>query len=268
MSYGVPLGGWPRHPTINITWEASVNGADARFKGAIQQAVNNVTSQIFDSGTYLWTVGYGTLHGVAMSGGLGASEDPSTPVAYSTIAAKLTANAKSANALSAVASLPGSWTGTTKITLMQYRLFGLGAVGQSYSGFSSSASWAYDGNPSGSQYDLISVAMHELTEVMGRLCGADSWYNVPDLYCFQSAGVRNTGNSFSSPNPRYFSADNGTTSLNSYNKSLGAGDAGDWVVGAAPHSPFEVTGTIGAAISLQPGDLILLDCLGWPSVPL
>src|SRR5436305_236970 len=83
--------------------------------------------------------------------------------------------------------------------------------------------------PAAASYDFNGVVLHEFTEAMGRILlvgqsiNSAPAYDAYDLFHYASPGVR----SFSGATPGYFSVDNGTTNLGSFNTASG-GDAGDW----------------------------------------
>jgi len=98
-----------------------------------------------------------------------------------------------------------------------------------------------------SQLDLQSAALHEISEVLGRI-GIEGTISVIDpnnipipiytpLDLFNFAG---TGNLALSPSGGYFSTDNGHTNLGWFNNNP-YGDIGDW---ASDQTPFQA-GTHG-----------------------
>ena len=86
-------------------------------------------------------------------------------------------------------------------------------------------------------YDLQSVAMHEIDEVLGiggagsRLPTTNSSLGPLDLFLYSAVGVRSFTTSSSAT--AYFSINGGTNDLVNFNQTAGA-DYGDWASGAAP----------------------------------
>jgi hypothetical protein len=131
-------------------------------------------------------------------------------------------------------------------------------------GFANDANYTFDPNHRtvSGKYDLIGVAEHEITEVMGRttynLNG--SGYYVPyDLFRFTSSGVRSFDPYASDV---YFSIDDGVTPLKYFYNDVNSGDIQDWASGATPDS-FDAFVSDGNELSLSAADLIAVDILGY-----
>jgi len=122
-------------------------------------------------------------------------------------------------------------------------------------------SWSYSvtATPGSSQFYLVGVLEHEISEILGRssYLNARGEYGIMDLYRYAGAGVRQTGTG----GPAYFSTNGGATDLGNWN-TLSAGDIGDWAssVGADAFLAFSPSGQL---TGLTPRDLTLLASLGW-----
>ena len=105
-------------------------------------------------------------------------------------------------------------------------------------------SWNLKANTTGqntdtspSQFDLQSVALHEISEVLGRIgmegatvINNHATYTPLDLFNFASSGGLAL-----SPSSGYFSTDNGTTHLGLFNNSASnGGDIADWASYQSP----------------------------------
>lgn len=258
---------------INITWDSSVQSAPSGFTAAVTAAAQYLESQLVDPVTLNISVGYGEVNGTSLgSNVLGESESYLSSYSYSSLRSALAAGATSADDQSAVASLPASapvggqfWT-----TTAQAKALGLAAAtGTStdgYIGFSSSLPFTYNdssGIASGT-YDFNGVALHEMTEVMGRMlftgatvAGYANSYTLLDLMHYSSAGTRN----FLASTPGYFSVDSGQTNLGDFNTASG-GDAGDWS-STMGYNSFDAFSSSGIVNPVTTNDLREIDAIGW-----
>ena len=122
-------------------------------------------------------------------------------------------------------------------------------------------SWSYSATavPGSSQYYLVGVLEHEITEVMGRTSylNVRGEHAVMDLLRYKGSGQRQTGTG----SPAYFSTDGGATNLNNWNTNL-SGDIGDWAssAGADAFLAFNPAGQING---LSGTDITLMSAIGW-----
>jgi hypothetical protein len=133
-------------------------------------------------------------------------------------------------------------------------------------------------NPS--DYDIQSVAMHEIDEVLG-IGGAGSMLasgttgpvGSLDLFRYSAPGVRSyTTSTTATP---YFSINGGVTDLVHFNQYGNQSDYGDWADGVSPadgqgNSPAQVQdafGGPGVDVNLGPNELTALDIVGWNLTP-
>jgi hypothetical protein len=115
-------------------------------------------------------------------------------------------------------------------------------------------------------YDLQTVAMHEIDEVLGLgstmgqgLAAPYSTYPSPeDLFRYDSTGKRSF--TTASTATAWFSLD-GTTHLDQFNNNAGAGDYGDWV-NTSTVQVQDVTASVGKTASLNV-ELRALDVIGY-----
>jgi hypothetical protein len=258
---------------INITWDSSAASAPTAFKTAIINAVQYLESQFTDPVTINIDVGYGEVAGTSLgSSALGSSESYLSSYSYTALRNALASDATSADDASALASLAATApvSGTFWTTTAEAKALGLAAATGSsldgYIGFSSSLPFSYTdtGGVTAGTYDFNGVALHELTEVMGRMLltgatvgSAQSSYDLLDLFHYSAAGVRD----FSAGAPGYFSANGGSTSLGSFN-TVSGGDAGDWASSVANDS-FDAFSNSGVVNAVSTNDLRELDVLGW-----
>ena len=102
---------------------------------------------------------------------------------------------------------------------------------------------------------------------MGRVSdlGTGGEYTVTDLYRYSSPGVRDltTGGNGSTA---YFSINNGTTNLGSWNNQISNGDLGDWYPqgpGPGGNDAYNDYSNPGVMNSVSPTDILLMQALGW-----
>lgn len=266
------------HLTINLIFDQSALAGPSAMRTAVQTCATQMQNIIYSPLTVNIDVGWGGMGGSPTTADtIGvtnfASNYNTTPfnATYAQVKAALIANAKSANALAAVVTLPGSDpAGTGVYQLNPNQAYNYGLVSQpgaqtQWMGFATTVAWNYTSNPGPTEYDFIAACLHELSETLGRYsvyCTVSSIFSAIDLYRFSSNGVRGL-----SGGNTYFSINSGLTNLHSYQNSVcgAGGDAGDWAGSQSPISPFDINPTQGSAEPMQSFDLILLDILGWSS---
>jgi Carboxypeptidase regulatory-like domain len=117
------------------------------------------------------------------------------------------------------------------------------------------------------KYDYIGVALHEFTEIMGRIglmgedLGAGSpSYMIMDLFHFTAANTRG----LSSGPGRSFSVNNGTNLLKSFN-GIAGGDLQDWASGS--NDAFNAFSSSGIKNDLTAVDVRVMDAIGYNLSP-
>ena len=257
--------------TININWDSSVSSAPSGFTTAVTAAAQYLESLFSDPITVTIDVGYGEVAGNALgSNALGESESFLSSYSYGTLVNALGANATTAAASSAVASLPATSpvNGTFWTTSAQAKALGLatGTGLDGYVGFSSSLPFTYnDANGvAAGTYDFNGVALHEMTEIMGRLLltgstlgGTANNYMLYDLFHYSAPGVRD----FSASTPGYLSDNGGTTSLAAFN-TVSGGDAGDWA-SSVTNDAVDAFSNSGVVNTFSSVDQTAMNVLGW-----
>lgn len=261
---------------INITYDSSVNSAPAGFEAGVTAAVQYLESEFTNPVTINIDVGYGEVHGQSLgSDALGESSASYVSESYSAVRSALLAE-----------GAPGASTlpvnspdqGTLEMSTAEAKALGLMSSNASidgYVGFSSQAnifSYANGSVPPSSEYYFIGVVEHEITEDMGRvslLDGQPSYYSAMDLFRYSSPGVRDltTGGAGSTA---YFSIDNGTTNLGSWNNDPENGDLGDWYGNNIPNGgddAFNDYSNPGVIDSVSGSDVTLMNALGWETGP-
>lgn len=134
------------------------------------------------------------------------------------------------------------------------------------------------------KYDLVSVAMHEIDEVLGiggtgsristNAGGLATSVGALDLFRYSGLGIRSYTNDANTVS--YFSIDGGKTPLVHFNQSPD-GDFADWGDGVTPadgqgNTPPQVQDAFGGTSSeaepnLGPNELEALDVIGWNLTP-
>jgi hypothetical protein len=262
--------------TINVTYDSSVTniGTLAQVQTAFGAAVQTIQSLYTNAITINIGV-YGPNAGHFGSISLGQSYFSLTGnFTYSQIVSALRTARTTMTDSNAVASLPaGDPTGGSQPWLVGFAeakaLGGLGGISANDPGsdgevgFASGTAYTFDPNNRAvaGKYDFIGVALHEITEVMGRSTFGlnGSGYYVPyDLFRFTSSGVRSFDPNASGA---YVSVDNGVTALKFFNPNNG-GDIQDWTT-SSPHDSFDAFIPSGVKGILSAADMTTLDILGY-----
>ncbi len=261
---------------INITWDSSVSAAPAAFTTAVLNAAQYLELQFTNAATINITVGYGEVDGTPLAADvLGFNQSMLSPYSYRSLVSALSTDATSSVDMEAVASLPSTapvggtfWTTTAEAKALGLSTRTTGIDG--YVGFSSETPWTY-GDTAGvapGTYDFNGIALHELTEVMGRIlltgttiAGVPNSYTLMDLFHYQAPRVRE----FSAGTAGYFSADGGTTSLGAFN-TVSSGDTWDWA-SSVTNDLFDAFSSSGVVNPVSPNDLSVMDVIGWNRAP-
>jgi hypothetical protein len=254
---------------INLIYDSSVITAPSGFTTALQYVVNYYESVFTNNITINIDVGYGEINGQQLqSNALGESEASQyVSASYSSVKSALQAEgAPGASTL----PLSSPVSSTLSMSLAEAQALGLSANDGSldgYIGFGKTFPFSYDpiATPASNQYYFTGVAEHEISEVMGRVSFLSSPYAPIDLYRYSSPGVHDLtpGGSGSTA---YFSIDNGTTNLGSWNNQNSNGDLTDWYPqGPAPggHDAFNDFSNAGVINVVSSNDVTLMAALGW-----
>ena len=257
---------------FNITYDSSTAGAPADFFTAFNYAANFYQSAFSDPVTINVQVGWGQINGGSLTpGDLGQSLTFQQGFyTYSQMKTALIGDAKTDSDALAVANLPVSYPVSGSNFVMSNAeakalglLAGNATALDGFIGFDSTASFTFDPNNRAvsGKYDFIGLAGHEISEVMGRYGlgqnGASSGRFSPiDLFRYSSAGVLDT----TPANGDYFSIDSGITNINTYN-GTGGGDLSDWA--GLTLDPYNAFLTPAQQLSESPGDMTLMDVIGW-----
>jgi outer membrane biosynthesis protein TonB len=269
--------------TLNLTFDsdsvflnAGLSSTDiANMKAAASYAASQFTNNFNDNVHVNIRV-----TAVRGTGTLGQSDTFLTSVSsYTSMRNAFSSDAKTADdatAIGAGGSLPASDPiGTTHnymVTTSEAKALGLAPDDFSNDGtftFGGGFSYTYDpaNRAVSGKIDFIGVAMHEFSEIMGRiplmgqnLDGAPD-YMLMDLFHYSGPGSRglNTGPG------RFFSIDNGTTLLKSFNNANANGaDPQDWASGT--NDAFNAFSSSSVQNDLSDVDLRVMDTIGYDRV--
>ncbi len=110
------------------------------------------------------------------------------------------------------------------------------------------------------KYDFIGVALHEMTEVMGRVnLGLTTDFTPYDLFRFTNNGARSLINN--APNA-YFSFDNGATAMRYFWTNSNQGDVQDWLP-SGPADSYDYAISAGKKSVLSYADLEAVGVIGY-----
>jgi hypothetical protein len=217
----------------------------------------------------------------ASSGILGESSSNLLGTSYGAMYADLLADKKTGDdntALGVGGSVPAvdpvSGTHSWFTTTAEAKAIGLTGDNLSNDGtftFGAGFSYSFDPNSvAAGTFDFQGVAMHEISEIMGRIPGLGTTafdgnpdYMLYDLFRYTGAGSANRG--LTNGNNIYFSIDNGSTNLKNYNFPSGNGsDPTDWAGGTA--DSFNAFSGSGVQNPLTPVDLRVMDVIGYDRI--
>lgn len=265
--------------TFNITYDSSVTSQPnaAQIETTFGLATQTIQTLYTNSSTVNITVYWGAVG--PFSGGidLGASQTEAIGnYTYAQLTNALRAARTTAADTNAVASLPPSDPIAGNVWIMAQAeakalgissVFGLDPNDTASSdgdiGFAADTSYTFDptNRAVAGKFDFISVAEHEITEVMGRDnfgLNENNNYVPYDLFRFTASGTR----SFNVNDDNvYFSVDNGVTVLKNFNPNNGE-DIQDWTTSTPPDS-YDASISDGQSGTLSSADLTSVDILGY-----
>ena len=270
--------------TINPTFDSTITTAPNAV--GIESAINAAITEMDSFITTPITV---SINFKSVNTGLGASVSSYGSLTYAQYKTDLTTHATSANDATAVASLPAALpallanNSSGSFLLTKPNLRALGEAGGANTGFDTTISLNMSlmnlsrtpGTQTVGNYDLETVALHEISESLGTGGNGSNLEGYPtadlgslDMFRYSANGVR----SYNPSDPSaYFSLDGGATKIKDFNQS-GSGDWADWANGPTTQvqdafgTPYENAGTNGIA-DLGANELTALDVAGYTLVP-
>jgi hypothetical protein len=276
------LVGNPHGLEINLIWDNSVASAPnwQAIESSVVSAAQIFTGLFRNHDILNIAVGFGEVAGQALpAGALGESASfgyllPNDGTFGALLGAAdaglVHTGLMAANATTALDAVAGSFF----ITSANAKALGLvdPAAGlDGFIGFSSTAPISFGQFlPSGSQYDAIGVAAHEISEVMGRiglegatLVATDGTvfpnvYTPLDEFRYSAPGVPDV-----TPSAGYFSLNDGATQILPFNDPNNFGDAADWATApVTQHNAFDAFASTGRA-SVTAADVLAMAAIGY-----
>ena len=252
---------------INLTYDSSTANAPAAFFTAMNYCVQYLDNLITNNITVNVDVGWGEVAGESITAGdEGEGGGLGTLVSYAQLKSALLAHSNSAADASAYGNLPGAdisnGTGFL-VSLAEQKALGLisanGTELDGYVGFDNTTPWNFSttGAAVSGEYTFVSIALQELTHVLGRSVelGAGEPPTVESLFQFASPGVIQTQAGGSS----YFSINGGATNLGNFATSS---DYSDWS-STVPNDAFDAYISPGTLSPISATDITLLNVLGY-----
>ena len=259
---------------INVSFDQNTARLPSGFVAAVDYVAGYFDSLFTNPVTINIDVGYGEIDGAPLArGDLGESEVLRyARESYGSVVSTLQSEGAPGSS-----TLPGTSPLSGNLTMTQAEAQALGlrsAVSTSYVGFSSTAHFSYTPNatPPAGEYYFVGIVEHEFTEDMGRISligGQPYRYSPMDLFRYSSPGARDlaTGGNGSTA---YFSINNGSTNLGSWNNQISNGDLGDWYGNNIPNGgndAFNDYSSSGVLNALSSTDLTLMQSIGWTVAP-
>jgi len=253
--------------TFNVSYDSSVNNAPSGFTSAFQNAVGFYQNTFSNPIHINLNVGWGEVNGQALSSGsLGANNSFFVNYDYPTVRSALS-NVGAPGYLPATDPTNGR---AIDVNTANAKALGLNTGGNPNSsdgavGFDSSATYTFDPNNRAvtGAYDFIGVAMHEISEVMGRRSSLDPTCtgntcgeSLLDLFRYTAPNQLDLAGTNA-----YLSIDGGKSKINTFNGNQTIGDLGDWA--ASPADAYNYSASKNQLLNISPGDNTELTALGY-----
>lgn len=243
----VALTGTAQALSFNNTFASSLTGdsRSAQFQAAIALAEAEFTSRYTDNITINLTF--------QLAAGTGTLGSSSTPLVgnftFAQIQTMLNNDITTADDTTAVGSLATASPTTSNFIMARAQAKALGQIAGNNATsdgtitFGAGHTYAFDPNNRAvaGSFDFIGVAMHEVSECMGRIgiLGFASSLGINDLYRYSGNGTRALGSALTPQT--YFSINSGATNLVNFN-TVSGGDSMDYASTADCFNAFTNTG--------------------------
>jgi len=259
--------------TINPVFDSSITGnANATaIKAGINAAISEIESGVATAAPLSVSITFSNA-----TTGLGGSSQSLYSISYSSYRARLAERATSANDATALSNLPNTATfnGFSNMALTAPHLRALGyttpADDASISINTSITNLSRTGSQNSNYYDLETVALHEIDEVLGvggpaTSVGAgyqNSYLGSLDPFRYKGLGAI----SHATGDTAYLSINNGVTNIITYNNAGAGSDYADYASNAT-HYVQDAYGTPGTYRDLAAPELVSYDVIGYTLIP-
>lgn len=239
---------------IVLDFGPGTSDAPAGFQSALAMAASVLDSALPSQITVTIAINYQPIGGSDI--GYASANFAGALAPYGQVISELATTATPSGFLADLPAVDPTNGVGLRVSTSQQKAFGLldpsNGLVDGEATFDSSTVWSYGGAVPAGSYDLVGVALHELTHALGRLDGGSTGMA---LISYNDT----THQLDTTPaDARYFSVDGGVTNLAAFDSSSDPGD-----LTTATADPFDAYFQPGEAYTWTPLDTEMMDALGF-----